>query len=111
MVSDFTNILLNINRKAGLRLQGTQTKNDIANRNQKRFDQSCASEKRNLRSLGKKLSRYPDNAELRTNLHIKKKSFKKICRHKKDTYINNSLQDIDYKNSKKYGNNGKTLST
>ena len=43
------------------------------------FDQDCETEKENLKSLGKQISRNPDNVQLRTFLHEKKKSLKKKC--------------------------------
>ena len=46
------------------------------------FDQECETEKENLKSLGKQSSRNPDNPQLRTLLHEKKKSFKKTCKQK-----------------------------
>ena len=51
------------------------------------FDQDCETEKENLKSLGKQISRNPDNVQLRTFLHEKKKSFKKTCTRKKCLYL------------------------
>ena len=51
------------------------------------FDQECETEKENLKSLGKRISRNPENVQLRTLLHEKKKSFKKTCKRKKCLYL------------------------
>ena len=64
------------------------------------FDQDCETEKENLKSLGKQISRNPDNVQLRTLLHEKKKSFKKTCKRKKCLYLRKKIADIDYRNSK-----------
>lgn len=47
------------------------------------FDHDCETEKENLKSLGKQISRNPDNVQLRALLHGKRKSFKKTCKRKK----------------------------
>ena len=64
------------------------------------FDQECETEKENLKSLGKRISHNPDNVQLRTILHEKKKSFKKTCQRKKYSYLSKKIADIDYRNSK-----------
>ena len=51
------------------------------------FDQECEKEKENLKSLGKQISQNAENAQLRTLLHEKKKSFKKTCKRKKCLYL------------------------
>ena len=64
------------------------------------FDQECETEKENLKSLGKRISHNPDNVQLRTILHEKKKSFKKTCKRKKYLCLSKKIADIDYRNSK-----------
>ena len=71
-------------KTAGLKFQ----KQKSSNKQRKTwFDQDCETEKENLKSRGKQISRNPDNVKLRTFLHEKKKSFKKTCRRKKCLYL------------------------
>ena len=58
-------------------------------------------EKENLKSLGKRISYNPDNVQLRTNLHEKKKTFKKMCKRKKCLYLSKKkIADNGNQNSK-----------
>ena len=53
-----------------------------------------------MKSLGKQISRNPDDPHLRIMLKEKKKSFKKTCIRKKRSYISQKIEDIDYRNPK-----------
>ncbi|XP_048582669.1 uncharacterized protein LOC125568335 [Nematostella vectensis] len=94
----FTETLLSACENAGLRYQNNDIKESSVNKMW--FDKECKNEKENLRSLGKLLSKQPDQRELGAVLKEKKKSFKKLCRRKKYTHYNNIVNSIDFRNSK-----------
>ena len=84
-------------KEAGLKARGSKTKCKSQN---KWFDQECETEKENLQSLGKKISKNVNNSELRQLLRDKKKRFKQTCRRKKQEYISKGMSNIDMNNSK-----------
>ena len=73
MTEAFTASLLDICKEAGLRYQSNNSKRKTKN-NQRWFDHECETEKNNLQSLGKQISRDPNNAQLRTHMHYKQKN-------------------------------------
>ena len=84
-------------KEAGLKARCSKIKCKSQN---KWFDQECETEKGNLQSLGKKISKDPYNSELRQLLRDKKKRFKQTCRWKKREYISKGMSNIDMQNSK-----------
>ena len=71
-------------KEAGLKARSSKLKCKSQN---KWFDQECETEKGNLQSLGEKISKNPNNSELRQLLRDKKKRFKQTCKRKKREYI------------------------
>ena len=53
-----------------------------------------------MQSLGEKISKNPNNSELRQLLRDKKKRFKQTCRRKKREYISKGMSNIDTQDSK-----------
>ena len=53
-----------------------------------------------MQSLGEKISKNPNNSELRQLLRDKKRRFKQTCRRKKREYISKGMSNIDTQNSK-----------
>ena len=84
-------------KEAGLKARCSRIKCKSQN---KWLDQESETEKGNLQSLGKKISKDPYNSELRQLLRDKKKRFKQTCRWKKREYISKGMSNIDMQNSK-----------
>ena len=99
LTKNFSKILNEVGDKAGIKYKKVNKNSQETNPNW--FDHECATEKENLRSLGKKLCENPNNNILREHLHMKKKTFRRLCRKKKRHSVETKLQKLNGRDPKK----------
>ena len=109
MTEDFTEVLINASRKAGIKYQTSGKKQNNSKQNQAWFDKECIAEKHKLIAAGKKLTKDPKITEIRNKFFLKKKQFKTLCRKKKTNYMNDKIKELDFSDSKSVWKNLKSL--
>jgi len=98
LVGTFTKTIQELSEQAGFRYQ----KNPKQSKNENLwFDNECKSEKKSLLKLGKTISNEPNNQIIRRNLLIKKKSFRKLCKRKKNSFYEKKINQLNFKDPKR----------
>ena len=100
LVNEFTDLLLKASLNAGLKYSSHDNINKETE-SQNWFDAECKTEKRKLLSLGKSISKDPNNKDTRNKLFIEKKQFRKLCRRKRNIYITNRINELDFSKPKR----------
>ena len=100
ILSQFTDTVLNIAQKAGLKQRGKKTpkhKNDPL-----WYDKECRIAKNKLRELSNIIRKQPHNNVVREKLFSEKRNFKKLIKTKKRKFKEDIIKDLalNKKNSK-----------
>ena len=98
LIKRFSRLLIEVCEKTGMKYKCKN--NSVKTTSHNWFDQECQTEKENLRSIGKKLCKNPNNEHLRKQLQMTKKYFKKLCRRKKNQFFESTLSKTNSKDSK-----------
>ena len=96
IVNEFTEILSASCSKV-LKIKGRRkvNKKNIPKQRQKWFNQNCHTLKKNLRNLGKLITKYPNNTYLKHTFFSKKKEYKCLLRKLKRQFHNTMLEKIE----------------
>ena len=65
------------------------------------FDEDCKEKKKEIRTLGNKLSKYPENESIRISLREAKKGFRRTIAFKKRNYKRSTLTELESKRKEK----------
>ena len=65
------------------------------------FDEDCKERKKEIRTLGNKLSKYPENESIRISLREAKKGFRRTIAFKKRNYKKSTLAELESKRKEK----------